>query len=101
MNELGDHHCMPVFLISFDLDRIGSNYSILRKKLASLNALQAQGSVWFVKHEGSADDLRDYLQESLEHNDRLFVGVIGSNWSSFNMGTPGRWLREQFAVPEE
>lgn len=92
---------MPVFLISFDLDRIGNNYTSLRKKLVGLNALQAQGSVWFARHDGSADDLRNHLQESLDTNDRLFVGMINDHWSAFNMGAPGRWLREQVASPSD
>ncbi|MBU1312579.1 MAG: hypothetical protein KJ947_21830 [Alphaproteobacteria bacterium] len=90
---------MPVFLISFDLDRIGSNYTSLRKKLVGLNALQAQGSVWFARHDGSADDLRNHLQECLDHNDRLFVGMINEDWSAVNMGAPSRWLREQVVAP--
>jgi hypothetical protein len=92
---------MPVFLISFDLDRIGNNYTSLRKKLVGLNALQAQGSVWFARHDGSADDLRNHLQESLDNNDRLFVGMINDDWSAFNMSAPGRWLREQVASASE
>lgn len=92
---------MPVFLISVDLDRIGNNYTALRKKLVSLNALQAQGSVWFARRDGCADDLRNLLQESLDHNDRLFVGMINDNWSAFNMVACDRWLREQVASPGE
>jgi hypothetical protein len=95
MSVAGDFCFMPIFIVSFDLDRIGSNYSAIRKRLVGLNALQAQGSVWFIKHEGSADELRELLQECLDQNDRLFVAMINGNWSGYNIGAPGRWLKEQ------
>lgn len=86
---------MAVYLVILDLDRIGRNYTLVRKKLVALDALQAQGAVWFVKHEGPARDLRDHLQDCLGNNDRLFVSLISSDWSSFNMTPSSRWLRDQ------
>ena len=86
---------MPVFLVALDLDRIGSNYTSIRKKLVSFDALQAQGSVWFAKFDGTADELRQQMQDSLGHNDRLFISMINGDWSGVNMNSSSRWLREQ------
>jgi hypothetical protein len=86
---------MSVFLITFDLDRIGNNYTSIRKKLVAMDALQAHGTLWFARHEGTAEELRGYLQDCLQQNDRLFVGMVTGNWSGINMNHAGRWLREQ------
>ena len=85
---------MSIFVVATDLDRIGNNYTSIRKKLVALNALQAQGSVWLVRYEGSADALRDHLQSDLDHNDRLFVATINGEWAVANMAPSSRWLRE-------
>jgi hypothetical protein len=92
---------MPVFLVSLDLDRIGTNYTSVRKKLVSLNAVQAQGSVWFAKYDGTADQLKHHIEESLGHNDRLFISLINAEWSSVNMNVSGRWLSEQVQASAE
>lgn len=85
---------MGIFLVTTDLDRMGSNYTSIRKKLVALNGMQAQGTVWLVRFEDSADALRDHLQDGLDSNDRLLVVRINSDWAAFNMAPSCRWLRE-------
>jgi hypothetical protein len=90
---------MSIYIVTVDLDRIGNNYANLRKKLFNLHAMHAQGSVWLVRYEKGADALRDYLQNDLDRNDRLFVGELSSEWATFNMAPSSRWLNEAAATP--
>ncbi|WP_142589511.1 MULTISPECIES: hypothetical protein [Pseudorhizobium] len=85
---------MSVYVVTVDLDRLGTNYSVLRKKLFALHALQAQGSVWLVRYDSGADALRDHLQTDLDQNDRLFVAALNDEWATFNMAPSRRWLEE-------
>ena len=90
---------MTVYVVTVDLDRLGSNYTSLRRKLLSLGAFPAQGTVWFVKYDDCADALRDNLQTHLHHNDRLFVAALSSEWASFNMASLCHWLEETRTSP--
>ena len=85
---------MSVFAVMVDFDRLGNNYTSVRKKMTSLGALQAQGTVWLVRYDNGADALRDYLQNDLGQNDRLFVAALSGDWAAFNMTSSSRWLKE-------
>lgn len=84
---------MSVFIVTYDLKKIGQNYTCITGKLEALKAFHAQGSVWFVNSNGTVAAIRNHLQPCLDANDILFVGLITKgNWASTNMTALATWM---------
>lgn len=75
---------MANFVVAYDLNKQGQNYDCITEKLKSLHSFHAQGSVWFVKYDGTAGQLRDHLSPCCDKNDVLFVGKL-ETWSGYHM----------------
>lgn len=86
---------MAVFIVAYDLDKPGQNYTCITSKLESMNYCHAQGSVWFVEYNGSASALRDHLSSCLDQGDHLFVDVVSGTWAGWGMPTCGKWLNDR------
>ena len=84
---------MAVYIVTYDLKKIGQNYECITGKLKALKAHHAQGSVWFVNYSGKAWELRNDLDPCMDTNDVLFVGiVIKDHWASYNHTALAKWL---------
>lgn len=76
------------YLISYDLNKSGQNYSLLIEKIKEI----ANGywhhldSTWIIKHSGSATDIRDALAPFIDSNDELLVVKLTREaaWKGFN-----------------
>lgn len=86
---------MPCFVVAYDLNTVGQNYTCLTDKVKKLPHCHAQQSVWFVEYAGTEDQLRAHLSACLDTNDRLFVSQISKTWSGMNMPTCGKWLNDR------
>ena len=86
---------MAVFIVAYDLNKVGQNYACITGKLKALPHCHVQGSVWFVDYSGTAVQVRDHLRQCLDENDRLFVESVSAQWAGFNMPACGKWLNEQ------
>jgi hypothetical protein len=75
---------MKKYLISYDLDKPGQDYSKLIKELERLGAIKILYSEWILKDEASAVQLRDHLRAFIDSNDMLLVvGLTGeAAWTS-------------------
>jgi hypothetical protein len=92
---------MPAFMISFDLNREGSNYSRknhdLTEKIKEVFPFWWHNldSTWVVVSEMSAAQIRDVLSTCLDSNDELLVvqsaGVAA--WKGFTSDASA-WLKE-------
>lgn len=73
------------FFISYDLSE-GSkgNYDDLKEDLEDLNALPVQYSLWVLKSDYTAEQLRDKLKKFFPaKKDRLIV-IKEADWSGYN-----------------
>jgi hypothetical protein len=88
---------MPAYIISYDLNQPGQNYSNL------YDAIKAQGSshwrmldsTWIVVSAKSAVQIRDNLIVHLDDNDKILVlkSGIEAAWGGFN-DKGSKWLKE-------
>ena len=67
---------MSSYLICYDLDKPGQDYSDLISELEGMSARRIQYSVWLVDSNSSATEVRDTLSRFIDNNDRLFVGRL-------------------------
>ena len=75
---------MKKYLISYDLDKPGQDYSRLTKELERLGATKILYSEWVVRGQWTAVQLRDHLMAFIDSNDMLLVvGLTGeAAWTS-------------------
>ena len=72
------------FLISYDLDQPGQDYSRLINELDRLGAAKVLYSTWVLMTDYPASRVRDYLTQFIDGNDMLLVvGLTGeAAWTS-------------------
>ena len=86
---------MACFIVAYDLNKQGQNYSCLTGKLGAMPSCHAQGSVWLVEYAGTETQLRDILMSCLDGNDRLLISEASKSWAGQNMPTCGKWLNDR------
>ncbi len=72
---------MKPFLISYDLDKPGQNYTGLIARLKEIGAVRVLMSQWVVEQDCTCADLRDDLKAYMDSNDRILVTRI-TGWAS-------------------
>ncbi len=83
------------YIVSYDLDRPGQDYTNLINLLNHLGALHLQESVWIVESNLTATALGNNLLSVMDRNDEIFVaGISGSTaaWKTSNQGQ-SNWLK--------
>ena len=69
---------MGSYLISYDLDKPGQDYTDLIDAIKKLGDHKVLFSEWLVKCNYSASQIHDYLRKFMDGNDRLLVvGLSG------------------------
>lgn len=80
---------MKTFLISYDLGvpETHSDYAALSKHLKSLYALWARPvkSVWIIKSNKDAAQIRDEIKSVLDLNDKLIIVELSGKWGTYNI----------------
>jgi CRISPR/Cas system-associated endoribonuclease Cas2 len=64
------------YLISYDLDKPGQNYSGLIDRLKQLGAVKILYSEWVLRTTSTAVQLRDDLKRFIDANDMLLVVAL-------------------------
>jgi CRISPR/Cas system-associated endoribonuclease Cas2 len=64
---------MALYLVSYDLDKPGQDYTDLIKRLQEFKAVRVLYSEWFLSHTATAAQLRDDLLRFMDGNDRILV----------------------------
>lgn len=87
---------MALFLITYDLRKPGRNYTSLTALLAQTwKGKKIAESVWLVELNCGAAQARDFVQQTVDPNDRIAVIELkpGSDWAARH-GFPGgvEWL---------
>ncbi len=75
---------MKRYLISYDLDQPGQDYTRLISEIERLGGVKILYSEWSLKTTYSAVQVRDHLRQFIDGNDKLLVlGVTGeAAWTS-------------------
>ncbi len=80
---------MKTFLISYDLGlpETQSDYVVLSNYLKSLYTFWARPvkSVWIIKSDKNAAQIRDEIKLGLDQNDKLIVVELSGDWGTSNV----------------
>ena len=72
-----------VYSITYDLTHPGRDYNSLYEGIKSFGYWWHQtGSAWIIATSKSPIEIRDYLKQFLDGNDKLFVIVVQKNWAA-------------------
>ena len=85
---------MALFIVTYDLKKVGQNYECISKKLEALGDFwHFQQSVWLVGWDGDAFGLANELETCLDSNDTLFVTRVTSDSAWSGLGDDGdAWI---------
>ena len=96
LSEVEDRK-MAVYVIGYDLNKPGQDYSDLFEALKSYGTWWHHlDSTWIVVTDQSAARVRDNLKQYMDKNDELLVATIGAPaaWSGFD-DKGSQWLKEE------
>lgn len=73
---------MKWYVVSYDLNSPGQNYSRLHDKIKSIanGWCKILESVWVIGHNGNAKIIHDQLVTVMDQNDRLFVSAMTQDY---------------------
>jgi len=86
---------MKSYLITYDLLKPGQNYDELYEAIKKLgNWWHCLQSVWIIKTDSTAIQIRDALQSYCDSNDKLLVVRLSGEgaWTGFD-STCSSWLK--------
>jgi len=83
------------YIISYDLRNSGQNYEELLKRIKSYHSwARLGGSAYIILTDKTHVEIRDYLLEVLDENDKLYVGIITVPAAWHGLGDEvSRWLQ--------
>lgn len=67
---------MNKYLVSYDLDKPGQDYSKLISELERLGGIRILYSEWILRNDASAEALRNHLRAFIDSNDMLLVVAL-------------------------
>lgn len=75
---------MNTYMITYDLNTPGKDYSSLISRIKSYSYSKICESAWIVKSNGDTLQVRDDIASVLDKNDRLFVAKLTGQaaWSN-------------------
>lgn len=87
---------MKSYLITYDLNRSGQNYTILVEKLKSFERYQhCMDSIWLVRTTDSAVQIRNFLKPCIDQNDELLIVELNSEAAWIGLGKRCvEWIKE-------
>ena len=79
---------MPVYVISYDLNKPGKDYEPLWAELRRLGCKSILLSQWAGNLTGTAENVRDHFWRYMDSNDRLLIMERdGGNFAAINLMT--------------
>jgi hypothetical protein len=86
---------MACYIISYDLRKPGRNYDSLYAAIKSYGTwAHINESVWAVVTTTSAVQIRDYLRNHMDENDRIFIVKSGVEAAWRHARCRNEWLKE-------
>lgn len=89
-----------LYCISYDLCQPDRDYEELYQGIKSFGQWWHQtGSVWFVVSSKTPVEIRDYLEQFIDSNDKLFVIALKKKWAGIGFSNKEyEWLK---SLPNE
>lgn len=85
---------MNTYLITYDLKKPGRNYQGLYDAIKSYGTWgKINDSTWVIKTNNSAVQIRDYLLQSMDYNDSIFVLKTEREAAWKNVRANNDWLK--------
>ena len=92
---------MPTYMVSYDLKTQGKDYSALIQALQEgyRSYWHCLDSIWLIVADQNHTQVRDYLVQHIDDNDRLIVADLGGNaaWHGFSF-SPSRSLTDRLTA---
>lgn len=89
---------MAIHIVAYDLNKPGQDYEALLEKLATYDRFHAQGSVWLLNSNNTAEQIRDDLLKHLDSNDKLIVSKMGeAAWFGYSAEV-SKWINNNVNV---
>lgn len=70
---------MTKYIVTYDLNKVGQDYSALINAIGAYSCSHPMESTWFIKTDKTAAVLYNDLSRFIDTNDRLFISEISSN----------------------
>lgn len=67
---------MNKYLVTYDLNRPGKNYSSLISKIKAYTNAKVCESAWIIRSNSDSAQIRDLLAQEIDTNDSLFVAKL-------------------------
>lgn len=85
-----------LYSVSYDLQNATSEYQELYNGIKDFGTWWHQTeSVWMIKTEKSAKEIRDYLTQFIKDGDKLFVIEVKKHWAGIGFsGNEYDWLKK-------
>ena len=72
-----------VYIVTYDLKKPDRNYEGLFNGIKSFGTWWHQtGSVWVIVTTKTSIEVRNYLEQFIDPNDKLYVGQLMNNWAA-------------------
>lgn len=87
-----------VYIITYDLKKVGQNYDALYKKIISLGqTCHALQNLWFLDTNYNVDIIRDTLRTIIDQNDYVFIAQLyRGSYSGYISTEAIDWLNRRF-----
>lgn len=77
---------MPVYVISYDLNKPGQNYQALYQRIKGIGTwCHPVDSTWYVVSNSSALQITNHLLPVIDKSDSLIVSDVGKDTAFFNL----------------
>lgn len=90
-----------VYLVTYDLKAPNDNPDDYERVISGIKRSYAawahvEKSVWLVRADEGASEIRDHVKTFLTQTDILLVAKLSGNWAGFNLGARrAGWLKKQ------
>jgi len=87
---------MKTFLIGYDLNKAGQDYTSLTTAIKNLTDSwwHCLDSTWIIKSNSTAVELRDFLVQYIDENDEIVVLLLGNDAAWQLREECGNWLND-------
>ena len=89
---------MNLYSITYDLSNPGRDYDSLSNAIKSYSRWWHQsGSAWVISvNNTSSTEIRDYLKQFIDSNDKIFVAKLSGEWAGFGFTQEEYdWMKNQ------
>lgn len=89
---------MNPYMVSYDLNRPGQDYTALIQALEQIGAVKVLYSQWILRTTYSAEQLRNYLWQFMDGNDSLLVTRLSGEAAWIGMRVTHERLQQLLAA---